>query len=51
MFSTRIVIDLPQAETELERALQLLRTSETIAFIYRDMPDARIDVQPLDREV
>ena len=44
--SARIVIDLPAATSKEEELAMLLRASETIALIFRELPKVKIEVQP-----
>jgi hypothetical protein len=44
--STRIVIDLPAAASDEEEIEQLLRASQSIALVFRDMPKVKVQVQP-----
>ena len=44
--SARIVIDLPAAASQEEELALLLSASETIALIFRELPEVKIQVQP-----
>lgn len=44
--SARIVIDLPAAASEEEEMAQLLCASQSIALIFREVPEVKIEVQP-----
>ena len=44
--SARIVIDLPPAASEEEELAVLLSASETIALIFRELPEVKVQVQP-----